>query len=706
MSLFQTLEAMAVASAEAMRPAEQLNVAEAGERFHIVRSPGSHTGPFSNAMTPYLVEPQETLTSLDFQGLVFVGPARTGKSAMAINWLAQTAICDPIDMLYVHMTQDTARDWSKIDLDKAIRHSPEIKKRLVPGRQNDNTFDKKFLSGMTLLIKWPTITHLSGKTMQRVWLFDYDRMPDSIDGEGPAYDLARKRTQTFGRFGMTVAESSPGRDIEDPKWQPKTPHEAPPTKGILGIYNQGDRRRWYWECLQCHDAFEASFQHLKYPNSADLMEAAEGAFMMCPSCAFPMTPEFKEELNAGGRWVRDGMIWLPAEKRMTARDDMKPVRSDVASFWLKGPAAHFQDWKGLVLRYLKAMQAYESTGDEEPLRTTTNVDQGEPYTPKARISERVPEELKERAEEWGSSQDLPTVPPGVRALVASVDVQRKHFVVQVQGIGTGNDIFVIDSFKLHKSERMDSEGDPLPLDPAAYPEDWDLLISKVIERTYPLAKDPKRRHMAIRFTCCDSGGEEGVAINAYDFWRKLKTDGAGHHLRFGLVKGDPNPKAPTVFLRYPDSNRRDRNSGARGDVPVIFLNSNGLKDQLSNLLGRSDTGDSERTTGGRIRYPSWMPDWFYSQITAEVRLNGKWENPRKRRNEAWDLLYYALGILRRRRDDSGFPVFEIDRIDWGRPSEWAKDWDDNPLVVDPDTGSAFVPKRKKPSLADLAKNLA
>ena len=116
---------------------------------------------WDNKMAPYLVEPMNELVSLDYTGMVFVGPARTGKSDMFFNYMGYTAICDPADMMMVLMTQAVARDWSQGDLAKVFRHSPEIGKRLTPGRQNDNVHDKKFISGMRLLIKWPTITELS-----------------------------------------------------------------------------------------------------------------------------------------------------------------------------------------------------------------------------------------------------------------------------------------------------------------------------------------------------------------------------------------------------------------------------------------------------------------------------------------------------------------------------------------------------------------
>jgi phage terminase large subunit GpA-like protein len=697
---FSSIEEMIVASAEGVRPPEQLNVWEAAERYHIVRMPGAHTGPFSNEKTPYNREPMEVLTSLEYTGMVLVAPARTGKSALAINWLTHTAICDPASMLFTHMSQSTARDWSVEDLGRAIKYSPELRKRLTPGRQNDNIYDKSFLSGMRLQIRWPSSKELSGKTIPRGWIFDYDRIPDDVDGEGGAFDMLRKRGTTFGRFAMFGAESSPGREIEDPKAMPRTPHEAPPVKGIIGLYNRGDRRRWNWKCPQCKQAFEPSFKLMKWPDSADLMESAEQAYMMCPHDGFPMEFSMREELNAGGRWVKDGYLWLPEQDRMELLSGFGPVRSDIASFWLKGPAAAFQTWEKLVFNYLKAVEAFEATGDEEGLKTTTNLDQGEPYTPKSRISERVPEELKRRAEEWGSMQELPTVPEDVRFLIATVDVQKRCFVVQVHGVTSTSDIVVVDGFKIRKSPgRHDKDGDPEPIDPASFVEDWDALKSEVIERTYVLA-DGSGRHMSVMMTACDSGGEDGVTINAYNFWRKLRMEPEGFHRRFALVKGEPSKTAPAVALRYPDSSRKDRHSGARGDVPVLFMNSTTLKDQASNLLGRTEPG------GGMIRFPKWMPDWFYSQLTAEVRVRDRWENPRQKRNEAWDLLYYAIGVLHRRPDSAPFPTMNLEVVDWSNPPPWASDWDANVHVFHPETGPTFIPASPSKRIEDIAKDLA
>lgn len=715
---FPTLEHMVATTFASISPAEVMNVVQAAEKYVYIRQPGSYVGYYSTKKAPYIVEPQEEMTSLEKTGVVFVGPARSLKSQMVLNFLAHTAATDPCDFQVVHMTQHTARDWSKRELDKVFRDSkeargggPGLRDLLRPGRQNDNTYDKEFLSGMNLLVTWPTATNLSGKTVRRNAILDLDRIADDIDGEGNVFDLTDKRGESFKNFRMTVAESSPNPDkeISDPKWRPKTPHEGPPIKGIFSLYNRGDRRRWYWECLQCHSSFEPSFKLFCYPDSEDIMERAEQVSLGCPHCGFPMLPAMKEELNDGGRWVRDGLIWRPANRDIVPLNGHREIRSDIASFWLKGPAAIFQDWDKIVLNYLRAEQAFEDTGDELPLRKTVTTDQGEYYIAKARLSERAPEDLKNKAEDWGSTEDSPTVPRGVRFLIATIDIQARSFVVQVHGFTPEGDMVVIDGFKIRKSNRLDADGDKMMVDPAAYPEDWDQIVDEVVKKSYPV-DDATGRRMQIKLTAMDSAGREGFTTNAYAFWRRLRDGGEGLHRRVILIKGDGRLTIPRTSVTWPDQQHKDKNSAARGDVPVLRLNSNQLKDQVSGMLARRVAEDEPG--GGMIRFPSWMPEWFYNQLTTEIRTaKGTWDNPHSRRNEAWDLAYYALAAAIRPPDiatNAPWVIIRFDRIDWENPPSWATDWGDNDLVFDPKEQAAVFmsPAKPKKSFADLAKDLA
>lgn len=710
---FGSLQELAAATAAGVRPPERLTVAEAAERYRYLNNPGSYVGYWDNTIAPYLVEPMEVLTSPDFIGMIFAGPARCGKSDLFFNWLLHTAKCDPADMMHVLMTMNVARDWSQKDLRRAFRHSPELGKAVSPGRHNQSTHDIRFLSGMHLLVKWPTITELSGKTVGRNWISDYDRIPESIDGEGNAYDLTAKRGTTFRRNAMTVAESSPGFEIEDLKWSARTPHEAPPTRGILALYNRGDRRRWYWRCPQCYMPFEPDFKLLVIPDSQDHVEAAEASVMACPHNGCVIWHDGKDgspgknEMNqvdlGNARWVRDGEIWIPAkpgDADPKGRIEGSAFRADLASFWLKGPAAAFTTWRDLVLKYLKAQEEYERNGSQEALKTTVNTDQGLPFIPKGLDEGRNWEELKEQARDLG----VQVVPEGVRFLVALIDVQKYRFEVQVMGFSAGADITIIDRFAIRKSDRKDEDGDPDRVRPATYVEDWHLLIDQVIQRTYPLG-DESGRHMAIRMVGCDSGGaadkknDSSTTKNAYNFWRRLRdADGVeipkGLHRKFQLLKGNPLKNDPRARLTFPDSERKDRRAGARGEVPVLLLNTNALKDQVEAMLDRTTAG------GGRVNFPDWLSDDFWQEMVAETRTTDGWVKTSSR-NEAWDLLVYAVGLALYR------PI-RIEQLNWDEPPRWAEEWDDNDHVFEVDADQKPKEKEapKEQTLEELANLLA
>ena len=686
--------------AQAIRPPERLSVSEAAAKYRVL-SNDITSGPWDNNTAPYLVEIMDAMESLDHTGVTFAGPARCGKSEPFFNWLTYSAKCDPADMMFLGMTQSVARDWSQGDMRKAIRQSPSLKDTIIPGKQNINTEVVRFKSGMRLLIKWPSITELSGKTLRRVWLADYDRMPMNVEGQGAPWPLAKKRTQTAGRRGMTVAEGSPGFEVLDPTWQPRTAHEAPPTIGILSIYNTGDRRRWYVPCAQCDDFFEPDLDKLDWPKDEGLSipERAAAVVMVCPHCGFPHTHDSNPEkgqpgkygLNKLGVWLKDGQT-ISADRAISGRGES----ADIASFWLKGPAAAFVTWRELVQRHLEAMREYERTGDHETLKAVVNVDFGLPFLPPSMATERTPEILSARAvgNDWGSADD-PHVPHGVRFLTAQVDVQDAppRFIVQIHGHMPHGDIAVVDRFTLRKAPRLDSDGEHYPLKPGAYLEDWDVLIDEVMTRTYPLM-DGSERRMSIHMTMCDSAGAKGVTARAYEFFRKLRNeypDTFGQ--RFRLLKGNPTVDAERAKIVFPDSQRKDRNAGARGDIPVVLFNVNALKTQLDGLLDRTEPG------GGMIHFASHLAPWFYKELCAETYdpKTRRWENKRSARNESTDLLVYALGwrVL---------PQFgAVERLNWDDEEKlppWARDWHSNPNILKAGKTDPFeVEEKVDPMLA-------
>jgi phage terminase large subunit GpA-like protein len=626
----------------------------------------------------------EEMTNRKFESIIFVGPAQCGKTELFLNYLLHTVMCDPADIMLVQTVQGTARDFSMARVDRMHRDSADSigQKVLV-----NNVYDKTYSNGVLLRLSWPSINELSGKPIPRVFETDYDRMAQDVDGEGTPFALGKARTTSFRNFGKTIAESSPGFPVLDGQWAKTTPHEAPPCQGILSLYNAGDRRRWYWKCVakECGSTFEPHWNLITYPKTKDAVEAGEQAVMHCPHCgqiyshAYSDHTPGKEEMNLGGRWMKEGNIWLPNNTVIG-----EPVRSNSATFWLQGVAATFNSWKQLVTDYINAENEYEMTGKEDTLKTVVNTKIGNPYLPKAQANARIADQIKQRAKPLG----FKVVPHGVRFLIATIDVQKNRFEVQIHGVGV-DDVWVIDRFAIRFSKRPDKDdvSQFQPISPGGYAEDWRHILYEVMMKSYPLADDPDR-HMAIYHTFCDSAGEDGFTTNAYEFYRwlgrgytnttseSLAVDSntqanypwfAGFNTRFLLTKGASTPSAPRVALKTPDSERKDRMASARGEIPVLFINTTALKNQVDGILERTEAG-------GRIIFPDWLPLSFYKELTVETKnKEGKWENLTGHRNESWDLLVYCFaGLLH--------TAVHWEHIPWDQPPDYAAEWDANSMV--------------------------
>ena len=672
----------------------RMTVSEWAQDFREVNQPGAYIGKYRNETTPYMEEPADELNSSDFRGLIFVGSAQTGKTdALIVNWTGYGAHVDGQDMMIVCQSFTAARDFSMRRIDRLIRYTPEVKKALAKGSNADNKFDKTFDNGMLLTISHPSKNELSGKPVGRIAITDYDRIEDDVDGEGNAFDLAFKRTTTYQSNGMCMAESSPSREITDHK-KVVTGHMAPPTTGILALYNRGDRRRWQWPCPECGSYFEGKWDMMTWDHELRTnAQRAATVTMQCPHCDYHIRPRQRQTMNQWGQWVKEGQ-YIDEEGYIQGEG----VESNIASFWLMGVAASFVTWPELVKTYLDAEDDYAATGDEGSLTKFFNTDLGMPYVPKNILEseQRTPEALQGRCEEWS----LKKVPPKVRFLLGLVDVQKNAFVVQIIGIAPGApfDMYLVDRYTIHYSDREDPNAPTdkpsfLWVKPHAQLNDWDKIKEQVIDSMYELDDDSGRK-MAVKMTFCDSGGKAGATANAYNFYRKMRKEGMMS--RFHLLKGDATPGAPRSRITYPDSGKQSK-AGARGEIPVLLLNPTTNKDNLDGRLDIQTPGQ------GMIHFPQWLIDeqmtWFFAELTSEARIANKgWEKVAKR-NEAWDLFYYAIGAC-------VSSLIGIEHINWDKPPSFAADWDTNPLVISPEAATPFQHKETKQfDFAAFGKNM-
>ena len=715
---------------EALRPPNRLRVSEGAARSLVIQQPGAPRTAWDPDETPYMIEPMDELASRTAEAVVYVGPARTGKTqGLLLGWMAHNVINDPGDMLFLQMSREKAREFSKTDVDRAIRYSADIQRMKSERAVDSNTFDTMFRHGMWLRIAWPTVSNVSGSTYRYVAITDIDRIEnaENVDGEGPLFDLAKKRTTTFMSRGMTLVESSPGKALMDPKWVPATPHEAPPTGGILAIYNRSDRRRMYWRCPDCSGRFEAApglklFAGL--PDEKTLIEevrtsdivamAKHFGKVVCPLCGSILEHQQKRDLNRGGIWVPDGITFdRNGEPQGTA------MSSTIRGYWQGGVSASYQSWESIVAQYLYGLRDYSLTGSEEKLKQTTNTDQGMPYMPRHLVEAKgAGLQPRDRAE-VGLKRFI--APAETRCVLVSVDVQggqNARFDVQVHAVGPEGEQWVIDRFRLSDSKRPGpTEGTFAPIDPASYPEDWDVITDRLILGTWRTPQPGLEiQPLAV---IVDTGGEAGKAGDkrgegkggvthlAYAWYRRLRA--LRLHKRAFLYKGGSTPNAPVLRETLVGK------IGAKGknDIPLLHCNPNKLSDEV-------DAGLRRQTPGANyIHFPApahpvynpdgWVSPAFFDELEAEVRgPTGTWTKLRAR-NETFDhcrmvrAAMIHLGIFRVNDWDVVPPQFQpLDRNIMLITREERRAGQANPTAAPPPQAAYTAPARRRTRRSSVA----
>lgn len=641
---------------------------------------------FRRDVTPYMTEPSNMAASRAYRGLAFCGPSQSGKTQMLQSVAAYVIAADPGRLAIFQMSRDAAALFEREKISPMIYNSPELRKRTLKGRGADTIFQKLFAGGTHLTLDWPTITKLSSATIRTVLATDFDHFPESIGGEGDAYTMMRARARTYMSRGMVVVESSPGAPITDENWKPDTPHAAPPVRyGVLALYPQGTRGRWYWTCPNCDEEFEPTFSKLVYPKGVDPADAGAEAKMQCPDCGVSFGHHLKPELNARGRWLHESGELDPStgQPLLVPIDSGRVRRTDLLSYWLDGAAAAFSSWAELVEQYENAVRAFEATGDEERLKTAMNTGQAQPYRPRTAGGEIAlsVQGLRDK----GKRNTLPrgVLPAWVRYITISVDVQSTRFPVGVTAWGEGGRHAIVDRFDLFQPKG----GADRSLRPFEVAADWEVL-EELATRSWTIEGGAgSLRALAIAI---DMHGGGSTTENAYSFYRGRRKAGEGG--RWYLTRGEGGLKWPDrAWLKAPERSANKARKAAT-DIQILHMSTDRLKDAVAASL--------HNTEGGALdcELAAWIPDDVLLELTAEMRtLKGWAKRAGMVRNEALDHLVQAraLHIIR-----------GCERINWAAPPEWACLGGINPYFVAAPVGTISEAEGEAPAAQSIPKAVA
>lgn len=649
---------------------EDINAIEAADKYLYISEDGGVV-KFRSDLVPYMIKPILYSFSRLYRENVVCAAARSGKSKALIEAVvAFRAWQLPSNILCVYPTKVGAQKYSKTEIDRMIRATKFMRRLRTNRLQDIGINEKRFKNATVLRVDSATDDALSQVGYGLVAFTDYDRSGDDGTGggesEGSKFSRGSTRTKSDRSSGMCIAESSPSRTPYKDQSN-LGEHELPRADGIAGLYNEGTRHWYYWNCPECDKWIKCEFALLKWKKGKPDTVHAE-----CPHCEAKFVNSDQYELNLNGDYFRPREIDKFGNR--TGEKPPEPIQRGRCSWHFSGVNAFLNKWVDLAAMYETAISHYDKTGDDSKLQAFWNTEEGIPFIPPIRESDLTVDKLLSR--EHGHLIKQGVAPRDTRFLVACVDVQGGKFARFEVNVFAVNHLMQwqpIDMFSITHNNENIVAGEPQQVKPEVNVEDWHVLTERVIQKQYTVDGDTSGKTLVPAFTMCDSGGSAAdlgaskgnTTFNAYEYFRYLESVEMAH--RFILIKGNPNAfkgEKADRFVRetFPESDNQEHEYAARGDVPLLNLNSNRLKSLVYGSLMRSDSEQSRY-----FRRPAkWCSkDWYSGLLSEELNEKGEWKFDGNAGNEPFDLSAYLFACLW--HNDVHTWHFDGDEDVWAKP---------------------------------------
>jgi phage terminase large subunit GpA-like protein len=587
--------------AEAIEPDPELTISEwADERRVLSPETSSEPGPWRTDRVPYAREIMDVLSPSDpTQEVTFVAGTQVAKTEIGNNFVGFIIDHAPGPAMMVYPTSNTGKRSSRTRLAKMIESTPSLRAK-VSDKQRDKSNSaslKEFPGGVLAIAGANSAAELKSMPVRYLFEDELDEYPDDVDGQGPADELAEKRTDTFTRKKI-FRTSTPTRKGRSKIWR---------------HWLASDQRRYYVACPNCAGEQVLRWDQMRWetrivweltdaegviteaaPEAAGAVRRDTGelldCWIECQHCQAKIEEHHKTAMLEGGRWVAE------------APGVGKPVGFHLSALY--SPLGWFS-WFTAVKKRLEADK--DPTG--ERLKVWTNTVIAEPY---AEASEQLNDhDIKQRAEPY----KLKTVPMGGLFLTAAVDVQAKRLEVKVKAWGRGEESWLVDVDVIH--------GDTESAQP------WEVLDE------YLAGKFAHECGAQLRIIAAavDSGYRTQTV---YD-WCRLR-----RHRNIFPIKGQ-SQTGKSVLGRPSKQDVDHRGKVIKGGVEVWPIGTDTAKSKIYARLKITEPGP------GCMHFPLGLPDDYFKQLTAERLvsryhkgyLRTSWEKDATERNEALDLEVYA-----------------------------------------------------------------
>ncbi|WP_051278970.1 phage terminase large subunit family protein [Chitinilyticum aquatile] len=586
------------AAQRAVRPKQFLSVSEWADRHRKLASEGSaEHGDWKTSRTPYLREIMDALSEdSPVREVWFMKSSQVGGTEAGSNWLGYIMAHAKGPVGVIMPTEKGLRDWFSQKFDPMSEQTPAIREVLAVrgAKSGDNSAERKrFIGGILYAKTAGSTTDLKSTSLRYAMLDEVDEY-DWSTLQGDPVELIKVRLTTYHDrklFGVSSPTIKDGSKIEEK-------------------FHGGDQRRFHVACPHCGERQHLRWSQLQWQRVGPRVDRA---WYVCEHSGCVIEEHHKTAMLAGGVWVAD--------------NPGAPYRSYHISA-LYSPAGLGLSWTELANEWLEAQDK------PEKLMVFMNTRLGETWAD--RSHDIKPNALMARADLY----DLRTVPPGVLAITAGVDVQDNRLEVQVVGWGRDSQSWTLDYHTL-------------PGNPAD-----ERLWMQLAEYLNTPLMNAWGKLMRIEATAIDSGGHF-----THDVYGFVRQQGG----RVIAIKGANTP-GRAILSKPSQQDVNWRGQTIKKGVALYTVGGDTAKHLLYARLNAETDPEAPRRM---VHFSHQLDASYYDQLVSETfnPKRNRWEIKKGKRNEALDTWVYACAA-------SHHPALYIHK--------WKKaDWDRRELLLQP-----------------------
>jgi phage terminase large subunit GpA-like protein len=660
-----------------LTPPEQISTVECAEQYRVFRSSeGSGRVKYDRWRTPYNVGAMDLLDRPDCNLLVMVKPSRSGGTTVAENFLFKMMKFGPMGEVGWYLNSDAAvKKYVELIVKPMFEDHPDLQAKIGLGRSDNNDLSKR-VSGR--LVEWLAAADANFRNKEPLLM-----VADETDGwakkyaDSPVIEIKARQKQ-LGHRKKGIVMSHP-----DKGWG----------SGVAAAWINTSRGIYIMQCGECGDhaaahatkywpdvpEFRLHYQRDPEARADERLDMAERtAAMVCPHCGAALDDTQRKAMVDGGEWMHRGQTLDP---QIGIVGNIDPTTE--YGVWVHGLMLKVVSVAELAKDMEAATLKWENSKKSTQLRTFMSKQLGEIFEGKAGLAKLDSTSLQKRANTERVLQ-VGECPPHVRFITASVDVGAGKFDVSWRGWDLEARSWWLDRLTIR--QRLWPDGLMRDIRTRERIEDWDVLITHVLKRTFPIMGKPGFA-MPVAVMTIDVGDGNVVwkgrefarrALQRGHFWGSPQQPWA----KVRLIHGASSAKAPELPVA-PTKISKDEHG--RVVQPVILEYSLGvhkLKELAIERLGVDDGGP------GQCLFAEGIASNYYEEYFNERLVDDKWE--RFGDNESLDLFAY---------EEAGRLMLRPDRADikWdkGLLPPWAR-----PVPVIMKGGDLAVAGETSPSPVD------